>query len=240
MTISLWSGRWRGRSPAGDAHTRSRNVISPSGGIMRAKFPSHKNGRLIHCEGLLELDAAYLLEINPAVAGFREQPAAHHYPDGNRTRRYTPDFEVTLTSGEVVLVEVKPRRSLAKTEVRRTLDCVKRHFDRNDRAFAILTDEVLREQPRRANACAICHRAQRSEASIERLWSAVRRGVLGFPVSIDQATPVLAGLGLNPFSLMLVGALRCDLSRPIVPSTELSLAEEGDHAWFQLSEEHGF
>lgn len=63
MTSNLWNGSWRGRAPSGDSHRRSREVISPSGGIMRSKFPSRKNGRLVHCEGLLELDAAHLFEL---------------------------------------------------------------------------------------------------------------------------------------------------------------------------------
>lgn len=67
MTSNLWNGSWSGRMPAGDPHRRSREVISPSGGIMRSKFPSRKNGRLVHCEGMLELDAAHLFELHPRI-----------------------------------------------------------------------------------------------------------------------------------------------------------------------------
>ena len=81
MATSLWTGHWRGRAPAGDTHRRSREVISPSGGIMRCKFPSRKNGRLVHCERLLELDAAYLFETNHRVAA----SASSRSPSPTRT-----------------------------------------------------------------------------------------------------------------------------------------------------------
>ena len=240
MSISLWGGTWRGRVAAGDTHTRSRQVISPSGGIMRAKFPSQKNGRLVHCEGLLELDAAYLLEVNQAVVRYGEQPEPFHYPDGNRTRRYTPDFEVTLDSGEVIWVEIKPVRSLAKPEVRRTLDCVKAHLQRSGKAFVILTDDILRQEPRRSNARLICHRADRNGASVPKLNSALSREATPLPGPLGAVTAALTLWGLNPYSLMLAGALRIDLTKPISPSSEVSLVPENAHAWFRLTEEHGF
>lgn len=75
MPIHRWQGRWNGRDPVGDSHQRARKVISPSGGIVRGKFPSRKNGRMIHHEGLLELDAIYLFETSPEIARYREQPS---------------------------------------------------------------------------------------------------------------------------------------------------------------------
>jgi len=93
MTSNLWNGCWRGLTPAGDVHRRARNVITPSGGIVRGKFPSRKNGRMVHHEGLLELEAIYLFECSPCIIRYREQPVTIHYPDEAKLRRYTPDFE---------------------------------------------------------------------------------------------------------------------------------------------------
>jgi hypothetical protein len=62
MSSNLWLGRWRGVTPAGDNHHRARNVITPLGSIVRGKFPSRKNGRMVHNEGLLELEAIYLFD----------------------------------------------------------------------------------------------------------------------------------------------------------------------------------
>jgi hypothetical protein len=55
MPINLWQGDWRGRNPNGNSHQRSREVIRHTGGIVRVKLPSRKNGRMVHNEGLLEL-----------------------------------------------------------------------------------------------------------------------------------------------------------------------------------------
>lgn len=116
MPHHLWHGNWRGKIPDGDVHQRARTIIRPTGGIVRGKFPSRKNGRMVHHEGLLELDAIYLFEASPLIARFREQPITIQYPDGTRLRRYTPDFELVLATGEIVLVEIKPARRLASTD----------------------------------------------------------------------------------------------------------------------------
>ena len=68
MALTPESVRRRATATGSDTHYRSREVISPSGGIMRCKFPSRKNARLVHCEGLLELDAAYAFELHPGIA----------------------------------------------------------------------------------------------------------------------------------------------------------------------------
>lgn len=132
-------------------YKRARNVISPSGGIVRPKIPSRKNKRMVHCEGLLERDAAILFETSPHIARYGEQPITIHYPDGNRLRRYTPDFEVLLHSGESVYVGIKPERNLAKDDVKHKLACVTEYFARSGKRFAILPDTVIRQQPRLTN-----------------------------------------------------------------------------------------
>ena len=64
MITELWSKPGQHGGCSQNAYRRAREVISPSGGIMRSKFPSRKNKRMVHCEGLLELDAAYLFEVS--------------------------------------------------------------------------------------------------------------------------------------------------------------------------------
>jgi hypothetical protein len=240
MATSLWTGHWRGNSPNGDAHRRSREVISPSGGIMRCKFPSRKNGRLVHCEGLLELDAAYLFEASPQIAVYREQPAKTHIPDGDRVRRYTPDFELTLTTGESVWIEVKPLRSLENPDVRHRLKMVREHMARSERRFAIFSDDVLRLEPRQANLRQIFHRAGPTSPTVDAAVVGLRRCAEELPAPLHRATALLAKAGLQPYSLLLMGLLRCDLSVPLGPDALITLASEDDDGWFRLSQEHHF
>lgn len=240
MHRNLWQGTWRGRSPAGDIHQRAREVISPSGGIVRGKFPSRKNGRMVHHEGLLELDAIYLFETSPRIAKYREQPPTLFYPDDVRVRRYTPDFELVLSTGEIVLVEVKPRRSLANDEVRHKLDCVTAHLERSAQPFVILTDETLRQKPRQSNLRSIYHQAARVPPSHDALIAALNRHRNQFPASFRRATELFAERALEPYSLLMAGLLRCELDDPICADTALQIAEENDDAWFCVTQGYGF
>lgn len=240
MTPNLWSGRWNGRTPVGDVHQRSRKVISPSGGIMRGKFPSRKNGRMVHHEGLLELDAIYLLEASPHVAGYREQPTTITYPDGDRIRRYTPDFEVTLSSGELIWVEIKPSIYLHQTETQHKLKQVSEHLKRRGQFLLILTEEVLRKEPRQANVRTIFHRAKPIRPSHEEAHATLVQTSPTLPASIQQTTEILEKQGVDPYSLLMAGLLRCDLNTVLTPSTQITYATEADDGWFWLAQEHGF
>ena len=240
MSTNLWSGRWHGRHPAGDTHSRAREVISPSGGIMRGKFPSRKNGRMVHHEGLLELDAIYLMEASPEVISYREQPTTITYPDDNRIRKYTPDFEVTLNAGQSVWIEVKPTAYLVKGETQHKLECVSRQLRRNGQPFVILTEEVLRQQPRQSNIRAICHRAMHARFTDARAHIVIDKCAAALPATLKDTTQLLAPHGLEPYRLLQAGHLRCALDSPLSPATLISQAKEGDDGWFWLAKAHGF
>jgi hypothetical protein len=240
MAIELWSGSSQPGAPAHGPHRRAREVISTSGGIMRSKFPSRKNGRLVHCEGLLELDAAYLFEANPRIARFREQPITITYSDDARIRRYTPDFELALTDGLTVWVEIKPLSFLANAEVQHKLARVAEHFSRIQQPFVILNDTLLRQEPLRANLQQIFHRASRQPRTAQACMTALRRCEHRLPAGLSDAAQALAAEGLEPYSLLMAGLLRCDLSTPLAADTLLTINQGNDDGWFRLSEEFDF
>lgn len=221
MTSNLWNGSWHGRAPSRNAHQRSREVISPSGGIMRSKFPSRKNGRLVHCEGMLELDAAHLFEIHPRVACYREQPAVVMFPDGGRLRRYTPDFEVDLVSGKTIRVEVKPESSMLDAEVRHKLAMVTAHMRRQDDPFVVLTDVELRREPRQSNIRSISRRASRVPPNYAAAMASVSRLGAALPVPLSLATALFDADGCNVFSLLQLCLLRCELDAPLTANTQI-------------------
>lgn len=240
MPTNLWQGTWRGRSPDGSIHTRARNVISPSGGIVRGKFPSRKTGRMIHHEGLLELDAIYLLEASPLVETYKEQPRTLYYPDAEKLRRYTPDFEVVLATGESVLIEVKPSRSLACTEVQQKLACISAHMRRLDQPFVTLDERALRLEPRQSNLRRIYHRAPRRPLPISTCAAAVSYLANRLPLSIDEASKHLRSRGVDPYSLLLSALLRCDLDISFSTENLLYLSTEADDDWFRITQGYGF
>lgn len=240
MLTHMWQGQWQGNSPAGDIHRRARNVISPSGGIIRGKFPSRKNGRMIHHEGMLELDAIYLFETSPNIVRYREQPMTTHYPDGDRLRRYTPDFELLLVTGETVLIEVKPSRYLEKEEIRHKLNRIEEHMCRSSTPFVILTEKIIRQEPRLANLRWIYHAAARVPPTSDALRIAMNRHREHFPASIKAAREFLSAHHIEPFSLLLAGLLHCELETPITFETSINISTEADHGWFWIAKEHGF
>lgn len=240
MSNSLWRGQWRGRTPDGDTHLRARTIVRPTGGILRGKFPSRKNGRMVQHEGLLELDAIYLFETTHRVVRYREQPMTLHYPDGTRLRRYTPDFELVLDSGEVVLVEVKPTRSLRDREVRHKLDCIAAHMQRAERTFVILDEEHIRREPRLSSLRWTLHQAPRIPPTHEAAHAALARAQADFPMSLRDASACLSMKNVDPYSLLLSGLLHCSLDAPMSLDTSLHLAEESDHVWFWIAKELGF
>ena len=125
-------------------HTRARDPISRSNGIMRGKFPSRKNARMIHWESLLERDAVFLFEFSSGVRQFREQPLTITYALEGKPRRYTPDFELILSDGSVELVEVKPKEKLLLPENSLRFTAITRHLSLQGWPLIFLTEESVR------------------------------------------------------------------------------------------------
>ncbi|AMK76918.1 MULTISPECIES: TnsA endonuclease N-terminal domain-containing protein [Methylomonas] len=240
MSKNLWQGAWRGCRPDGDVHKRARNIITPSGGIVRGKFPSRKNGRMVHHEGLLELEAIYLFETSPNIVRYREQPVTIHYPDDARLRRYTPDFELVLATGEIIFIEVKPTRSLQHGDVQHKLDRVAEYMRRSETTFVILTDQVIRQEPRLSNLRWIYHRASRVPPTPDALTVAINQYRSRFPLSLTAAANLFDVGGIDPYSLLLAGHLRCSLEQPISHETLITIDLEADNGWFCIAQEYGF
>lgn len=240
MSQISWKGTWRGRSPDGLRHEPARNVVRPTGAIIRGKFPSRKTGRMVKYEGLLEWGALYLLEASPAVVRYTDQPETTGYPDGNRLRRYTPDFEVCLRDGSSLLIEVKPKANADKPEIRHKLNAAADFYARQGRTLQVLTDEHIRVEPRLANLRWIYHRAPRVRPSDLKGLLALRHLRDVFPMSIRDAATRLSSIGLDPYTLLMAGALVCDLTSPISLDTRLDINLENSHEWFRVSDRLGF
>lgn len=62
-----------------------------------------------------ELKYALWLDVNQDVVSYRYEPYAVEYVSNYRTgkrRKYYPDFEVRMSDGSLVLVEIKPKKKL--------------------------------------------------------------------------------------------------------------------------------
>lgn len=212
---------------------RARRVVTPSSGIVRGKFPSRKNGRMVHHEGLLERDAFYLLEAIPAVVAYREQPITLHYPDGERLRRYTPDLELTLQDGEMIYVEIKPAEVAAKAEIAHKLNKIREHLARTDQRFLVLTDRVIRQQPRLDNLRWLYQRADRVPHNPPQRSFA--RALLDpfLPTTVEIAAAQLRSRGFDVFGLMLDGDLAWPDEELLSMLTMLQPEMTTRHIWLE-------
>ncbi|WP_287879382.1 TnsA endonuclease N-terminal domain-containing protein [Aquitalea sp.] len=240
MSSVSWKRELSGRLFGGLEHQRAREIVRPTGGILRGKFPSRKTGRMVHHEGLLERDAIYLFETSPLIESYSEQPATIYFPDGKRLRRYTPDFALDLKNGDHVLVEVKSVRSLKQVKIRHKLAQVEMFLQKQDQVFLILTDAEIRQQPRLNNLKWLYQQTPKSIPSFVKSRIAVDRLAKQFPMPIQQARSLLADQDCDPFSLLLGGWLHCALTDTVDYETSLQLSMEHDHDWFYITQRHGF
>ncbi|WP_425127631.1 Tn7 transposase TnsA N-terminal domain-containing protein [Burkholderia arboris] len=125
-------------------HTPARHVVRPTGGNFRGRFPSLKSGRSVAFESLIERDALLLFEFSRGIVSYREQPYSIYYSFNGRSRRYTPDFELTLASGAVLLIEVKPEERARAPDEDKRLRRITDHFAEFSVPFRVLTDTQIR------------------------------------------------------------------------------------------------
>jgi TnsA endonuclease N terminal len=191
-------------------------------------------------KGCWNWDASYLFEMSPRIVRYGEQAERIHYPDGAKLRRYTPDFELVLVTGEIILIEVKPNYFLQKEKTRHKFNCISEHFARLGKPFVILTEDTLRLEPRQANLRWLYHQLPRIAPTGDAMRVALERHWKLFPMPIKEAVPLFRDSGLNPFSLLVAGLLTCHLEQPITHDTHLHLTEENDNGWFYIAQTHGF
>jgi hypothetical protein len=114
------------------------------------RFPSLKLGRMVDFESLIERDLIYLLDFDPAITSFTEQPLTIDYEYEGQILHYTPDFHVVKTD-QNWLVECKPHQKIGTTKNQRKFTaghswCVSRRWQ-----FEVVTDQQLRHGYRLAN-----------------------------------------------------------------------------------------
>ena len=96
-------------------------------------FHSEKCGRDIQYESSLELGFVRLLEENPHVVFYWDQPVRIPYWRGRRKVTYTPDYGIYLDNGYFVLAEVKDLQGMLDFRVQQKTEammafCTERGF----------------------------------------------------------------------------------------------------------------
>lgn len=112
-------------------------------------IPSKKNDENVWFESALERDFALLMESDPDVGKYEEQPIIIEYLDGDKFRTYTPDFLVTFVKASnkrPMLCEIKYRSELRKsfTQLKPKFKAAVEHCKQNDWDFRIYTEDYIR------------------------------------------------------------------------------------------------
>jgi hypothetical protein len=192
---------------------------------------------MVKFEQLLERDFLLLSDFSSRVLDIHEQPFRLDYAFGNTTRRYTPDFQLSLADGTQLVVEVKPTRSLAKPEIQAKFDAIRAAMARQLISFVVLTEEVIRREPRLSNlkvlhpylrqACGLPHATilRRLRRELEQAGS----------LSLAQCAQI-AGDRESVLVLIAHGHLSCDFDRPVDDLALITIADKehgnGRDNWF--------
>ena len=94
---------------------RSRSVVSRSRARPTGKYPSVKMGRMIQWESANELNACRLLDVNPNVISYFEQPLVIRYTQDDIPHLHYPDILVQWLDHQE-LWEIKTARDALKPE----------------------------------------------------------------------------------------------------------------------------
>jgi len=175
-----------------DGKSRSRTVVSRSRARGTGKYPSWKMGRMIQWESPNELNALRLLDADPAVRAFHEQPLAIRFALDDAIHLHYPDLLVEWSDGSRELWEVKPVREARRPEnLARTrfLESALPHVGFN---YRMVVAEDLKREPRLSNALTLLKygRGPIADADRERIrqlfvaspivrWAAATNGEFG-------------------------------------------------------------
>jgi hypothetical protein len=211
---------------------RARKVVTRSRARPTGKFPSLKMKRMIEWESINELNAFRLLEANPKVLKYWEQPCVIHYEMDGESRRHYPDALVE-TRRSRDLVEVKEFADAQQPAIIKRTELLKLALPQLGYVYRLAIAEDLAREPRQTNIKTLLkHGRQKVPLLIkERVrqfithcgcltWGAVNDGAIA---PIDDRVVC---------RLLLDGFLYCDLNECWSPATQLHLADGlADNLW---------
>ena len=111
---------------------------------VRGYFYSIKNGRRVDYESLNEQCLMKVLETNPEIESYCEQPLKLEFEWNGRTYPYTPDLFSTDIYSQSILYEVKPEEAIKKDDGRlqAKFEVAREYCSGRGWKFAIVTDAI--------------------------------------------------------------------------------------------------
>ncbi|MCB1734035.1 MAG: TnsA endonuclease N-terminal domain-containing protein [Gammaproteobacteria bacterium] len=196
-----------------------------------------RDGGRVAFESLLEKDFFMLLDADPQVREFREQPLEISYRDQQgTTRKYFPDVLVMRHApGETWLCEVKPRRQIARkwAELKPKFKAAIRYCKARGWRFRILTEKEIRT-PYLENIrflrgyLRVPDRPQLEDALRAKLNSMGEATPFELLSSLSDDEWVRADYATSLWRLVATGDITVDLTTKIDTDTVLRPAVRGD------------
>lgn len=148
LRVTRKMGQW---IPKGDQTSMLARKIKNTGTKKNiGKLPSLKMNRNIWWESLIERDFLYLVEYDPDVVSYQEQPFRINFTLQEKLRHYTPDFLVERKHKRQV-IEIKPKNKLADGSHDLLFNSVAPICQEQGYEFLVVTDEMIRVEPRLTN-----------------------------------------------------------------------------------------
>lgn len=201
------------------AVTRAREPVTRSRGLVRGQFPSTKMKRMIAWESQLEQKACYHFEFCSRVILYREQPETLYLPDGERMYRYTPDFELVLSDGQIAFVEIKPLSKLFAKSIYERLQLADNFLKEKGYQFIVITDEELNYSIRNRNFSIL-----RSYLKIhlsDRIIQEANLWLLSEPYPTVEKLSHFVGLQSISFALIAQQHIGFDFHQPLNNDSEI-------------------
>ncbi len=195
---------------------RVRKIISRSNMKPTGRYPSFRLRRALAWDSAAELNLFRLLDCNPAVLSFAEQPCTIHYRLGGVEHRHVPDSIVRADSAQPAFWEVKTAADARRPEIADRTLLLTEHCPLHGYQYSVVLAEDLRREPRLRNARLLL-RYGRNALTFEQREYFRRLLVANVPLAWDD----VEAERLAPFSfrqacrLVLEGQLSINIDQPL-------------------------
>jgi hypothetical protein len=206
---------------------RSRKVVKRSNARPTGKYPSWKMGRMLQWESENELNAFRLLDCDPDVTSFNEQPCEILYVLNGQTRSHFPDILVQK-SGCKEFWEVKPESKAMEPGVLERTSLMINDLPRWGYSYQVALARDLALQPRQRSVRVLLDFGRRTATGCEREF--IRR-TFNQRGSVRWGDACRGEFGLYGreilCNLVLRGVLSIDMLMPISQDTRF-VARKGE------------
>ena len=206
---------------------RCRRVVTRSRARPTGKYPSWKMGRMIQWESLNELHAFRLLDCDPQVTAFHEQPCEIVFVQNGEVRRHYPDVCVE-TRDSKELWEIKPESEAARAEIVARTTLLSNALRQYGFTYRLVLAHDLARQPRLHNANILLRHGRRAPTECEREGIRLLLMHTGYLNWGEVCHGVYGAKGLEVLCrLVLEGKAFFDMDVPLSPCTQF-FSSHGD------------